>query len=196
MVDGQHEVAHPCQGAAESLLTDNGDGTMVVAVVAVREVQVSIDQVIDVVAVRYSIMAAVRAVGMGVVVAFTFMAVSAAGRVGLAHFKSVLVDVPVMLVVHMAVVQIIHVIVVLDRGVAAVGAVCVGMVFMNRVIKCHGDVLLYRTWCVAGGSAFRGMRQSVTNQIVHVPVGKKIERVLDVSAPPDDIVCPEYTKTL
>jgi hypothetical protein len=107
---------------------------MVVAVVTVRVVQATVDQVVRMVAVRHRLVPAPGAV-------LVLLAVSA-GEPGGAlrgippiHLESVLVDVPVVGVVEMPVVQIVHMSVVHHRSVAAVGAVLVAVSLVGFV--CH-----------------------------------------------------------
>ena len=96
---------------------------MVVAVVAVRVVQVALDQVVGVVAVRDGLMTTAGAVPMGLVVLAAVVRGSAGRRVGGADVDLVFLDPRWRRVVQAAVVQIIDMTVVLDRGVAAVGPV-------------------------------------------------------------------------
>ena len=102
---------------------------MVVAVVAVLVVQPPLVEVIAVVAVRYAIVAAAvvpagagdRATGV---------------RIGIADRDGVLILMLLVRGMQVAVVQVVHVIVVLDAGVAAVCAVDVGVVVVGHVL--HG----------------------------------------------------------
>ena len=93
---------------------------MIVAVVAVRVVEMPLDQIVDVVAMRNRLMAALGAA--------TAMLRSAGARIAGAHGDDVLVDVIAMHTVQMPVVQIVDMGVMLNRGVPATGAVFVGMV--------------------------------------------------------------------
>ena len=99
---------------------------MVIAMITVRVVQPSIDQVVDVLTVRYRLMPATRAVdvtgatGIG----------SAMLRIGGVDRELMLVHVVAVHVMHVAVVEIIHMPVVPHRGVPAFRAVLVGVIRM------------------------------------------------------------------
>jgi len=82
-------------------------GAVIVAVVAVRVVQVSAHQVIHVVTMRRSFMPAMRAMGVFVAVRFAVMLRRAAVRVRVADRDDVLVDVIAVDVMHMPVMEII-----------------------------------------------------------------------------------------
>ena len=107
---------------------------VVVAVIAVRVVQMAADQVVGVVAMRDSFVAAAGAVLVGCVVAAAIVLRGAARGIDAADFELMLFDCRV-LVVQMAVVQVIDVAIVFDAGVAALGAVLMCVV---AVMLCHG----------------------------------------------------------
>jgi hypothetical protein len=98
---------------------------VVVAVVAVGVVQVAVDQVIDVVAVRDGRMAAVGAVLMCFIVAAAGVLGSAIGGVGFIDGEGVFLDFAAFDVVQVAVVQVIDVAVVDYAAVATTWAVLV-----------------------------------------------------------------------
>jgi hypothetical protein len=100
---------------------------VVVAVVAVGVVQVAIDEVIDVVAVRHRLMAAAGAVTVAVFVLAALVGNTAA-RVGRVDRQGVLLDAVGGDVMQVAIVQVIDVAVVLDRRVTAVRAMLVVVV--------------------------------------------------------------------
>ena len=100
---------------------------MVVAVIAVFVMQTAVDDVVDVVAVRYSFVAATFAVNVAVAAVNRMAAV----RVGFIDTQGVFIVVAVMLMVQVAVVQIINVAFVFDGSVAAVCAVDVVMMFVG-----------------------------------------------------------------
>jgi len=95
--------------------------------VAVLVVQTAVDDVVDVVAVRYSFVAATFAVN----VAMAAVNRMAAVRVGFIDAQCMLVVVTVVLMVQVAVVQIINVAFVFDGSVSAVCAVNVVMMFVG-----------------------------------------------------------------
>jgi len=111
---------------------------VVVAVVAVRMVQVASDQVIDVIAVRHRLVATTGTVNVILVVAGTAVARRTLGRVGRVHRQSVLVDhAATVLMVQMAVVQVIDVSLVDDSRMATLRAVLVRMVLVRWVRMAH-----------------------------------------------------------
>jgi putative membrane protein len=100
---------------------------VVVAVVAVLVMQAAVDDVVDVITVRYGFVAATFAVNVAVA-GVNWMATV---RIGFIDAKGVLVVVAVVFMVQMAVVQIIDVAFVFDGSVAAVCAVNVVMMFVG-----------------------------------------------------------------
>lgn len=98
---------------------------VVVAVVAVRMMQMTVDQVIDVVAVRHRFVPAARPMHMTGAMASAVMLRRAAVRVGCADDDYVLVDMVAMHVMEVAVMQEIDVAFVAHRGVTALRAVLV-----------------------------------------------------------------------
>ena len=100
---------------------------MVVAVIAVRMVQVAADQVVDVLAVWHRFVAAIRPVLVGAVVLGALMALSAIGGVDVRDRDRVALDPTLAVVVQLAVMEMIDVIAVADRGMTAAGTVLVLM---------------------------------------------------------------------
>ncbi|MFM0093574.1 recombinase family protein [Paraburkholderia sediminicola] len=96
------------------------DRAVVVAVIAVRMVQVAVDEIVDVIPMWDRLMAAPRSVNVGRVVAAA--ARRALVRIFGAHFELVLVYVIAVRMMQMTVMQIVNVIVVLDRSVSTVRA--------------------------------------------------------------------------
>jgi hypothetical protein len=107
---------------------------MVVAVIAVGVMEVAVDQVVNVVAVRDGGMAAVGAVLVAFFVAGAGMLGSAIGRVGFVNGQGMLLNLVPFDVMQVAVVQVIDVAVVDDAGVATTWAV---LVSMSLVMVCH-----------------------------------------------------------
>jgi hypothetical protein len=104
--------------------------TVIVAVITVRVMQVAVDQIVNMVSMGYSFVAAAGAVYMVGIVTVAAVAVGAAVGVGSLHVDNVLVNMITVGVVQVAIVQVIDVAVVLDGGVTAVGAVLVVVVRM------------------------------------------------------------------
>jgi hypothetical protein len=113
------------QDQGRSGLLDHVDGPVVVAVVAVWVVKVTADQVVDVLAVRDRLVAALRSVLVFGLVFVAVVAGRAVGGVGLADRQCVALHAALAVVVQFAVVEVIHVIVMADGGVTAARAVLV-----------------------------------------------------------------------
>lgn len=108
-----------------------------ITVPIVRVMQVSVDQIIDMVAVRHGRMATRRGMHVSGLVSTAAMARGAVGRIRGGHVDDVFDDGAVRLVMEVPVVQIVGVSVVLDGGVTAAGAVDVIGLGMDG--RCHGD---------------------------------------------------------
>ena len=100
---------------------------MVVAVIAVLVMQTAVDDVVDMIAVRYGFVAATFTVNVAVASVNRMAAV----RIGFIDAQGVFIVVAVVLMVQVAVVQIIDVAFVFDGSVAAVCAVNVVMMFVG-----------------------------------------------------------------
>jgi hypothetical protein len=103
---------------------------VIVAVIAVRMMQVAVHQVVHVIAMRDGLVPATRSVLVALVVTAAVMARSASRGVGAADRQRMFLDRVAVLVVQMAVVQAIDVPFVDDPRVPAVGAVRVRVPFM------------------------------------------------------------------
>ena len=108
-----------------------GQRAVVVAVAAVGVMEMSVDEIVDVVSVGNGFVTAAGAVDMGGVMSAAGVFRGADGRVERRESNAVLVDVAVMQVVQMTIVEIVDVIVVPDGGVAAAGFVLVRMFRMD-----------------------------------------------------------------
>jgi hypothetical protein len=106
---------------------------VVVAVAVVDVVQVALDQVVRVIAMRHGRVSAARAVDVAGGVAGAAVVRGAPGGVGRVDGDRVLVDVIAMDAVQVAIVEIVDVTGVLDRGMAATGAVYVVVAWVDRV---------------------------------------------------------------
>jgi hypothetical protein len=112
---------------------------MIVTVVAMRMVQVAIDQVIRVVAVRDGFMTAAGAVLVSALVAGTLVLRRAGGRVIGIDRQPVFLNSARGHVVEVAIVEIIHVAVVVDGRVPAAGTVLMVVLRVIRVFTCQGQ---------------------------------------------------------
>jgi hypothetical protein len=99
------------------------DFAVVVAVILAWMVQVAVDQIIDVIAVRDRFVAAPGAMSMAFVVFAAVVFGSAFGGIGAAHFELVLFDAGADDVMQMPIVQIVDVAVVPNRRVPAIRSV-------------------------------------------------------------------------
>ncbi len=107
---------------------------MIVAMIAVRMVQVAVHQVIHVVAVGNRLVAALRTMAMILLMAATGVLGRASSGVGRGDLQDVVINMVAMNVVQMAIVQVIGVAIVLDGGVAATRTMLVGMSLMHLTV--------------------------------------------------------------
>jgi hypothetical protein len=110
---------------------------VIVAVLSMRVVQMTADQVVRVVAVRHLLVPAIRAVNMSTIVARAFVVGRAGGWVSTAQIDRVLVHVVAVHEVHMPVVQVVDVTVVLDSRMPAIRTV--GMAMGRVFVTGHGS---------------------------------------------------------
>ena len=113
---------------------------MVVAVVRVRVMEMAVYEVVDVVAMRNWLMSAVGAVDVSGLVALARMVGSAVRGVLDVDVEHMLVDVVAVRVMEMALVQVVDMIAVRDRGVSAAGPVLVGMIGVRAVLVHAGSL--------------------------------------------------------
>jgi hypothetical protein len=147
---------------------------VIVAVVTVRVVQVAIDQVVGVIAVGNTLVAAFRAVLVRLVVSATVVLGRTAGRIGISDCQFVLFDLGTLDMVQMPIMKVINVTFVDDARVPAVGPVLMGVAF---VVRSHGSFsfLGLHAW---SSFQFDSMRQGVLNQIGHMPIGQCVIQVV------------------
>ena len=112
---------------------------MVVAVPRVRVMEVTRDEIVDVVAVRDGLVTTSGRVLVPLLMPSTGVVRRASGRVGLAHVKLMLVDVTIVRVMKMAIVEVVDMVAVPDCGVPARVAMNVFMIGMGAV---RHDLLL------------------------------------------------------
>lgn len=110
---------------------------MVVAVVAIGMMQVPGYQIVDMVPVGNRLVSAVGPMPMGGIMAFALMPVRTVRRVSGVDRKRVLIHMALVQRVEVPVVEIVGVIVVPNRCMAAILAVLVGVVFGNFVLCRH-----------------------------------------------------------
>jgi hypothetical protein len=111
-------------------------------------VEMAVDQVIDMVAMRHRFMAAASAVHVGGVVTAAGVAAGAGGGIGAGDLNGVFVVMTVVGVVEMAVVEVVDVVTMLDGGMAAARAVLVGMICV--CIASHVICFCLSLWLLPG----------------------------------------------
>jgi hypothetical protein len=110
---------------------------VIVAVAAVRLMQVAAHQVVDVVTMRHRFVATTWSMGVRFAVGAAGVVRGAGGRISATDGELMLVDMIAVRVVEMPVVQIVDVPLVLNRGVAAIRGVLVGVPFVDVVSIRH-----------------------------------------------------------
>jgi hypothetical protein len=112
---------------------------VVVAVVAVRVMQVAVDQVVDVITVRHRLVPAAGAVLVARLVPFAAMLGRAAAGIAGRHLDHVLVDVVAVRMMQVTVVEIVDVIAMAHRAMPAIGPVLVRVIGVVRLrARGHG----------------------------------------------------------
>jgi hypothetical protein len=110
--------------------------------VAVRMMQMSVDEIVGVIPVRHRFVTAARTMPMRRIMSAATVVGRAAIGVGCAHLDDVLVDVIFMRVMQMTVVKIVDVAVVPNRDMTAARFMRVRVVGVNRmIVRSHGLVL-------------------------------------------------------
>lgn len=103
-----------------------------------RVMQVSIDQIIDVVTVRYRFVPAPWTVNMLWPVTRAHMPIRACIRIVGRDFHFMLIHVPLVHMVQMPIVQVVDMVAVLDRGVSAARPMLMAMIGVVRFFAvCH-----------------------------------------------------------
>jgi hypothetical protein len=111
-----------------SSLRDNCQRTVIVAVITVGMVEASIDQVINVVPMRNRLMAATRAMAMRLVMSGSTMCWVAPIRIRGINFNHVFICAPAFHMLQMAMVEIVNVILMLNRNVATARTMHMGLI--------------------------------------------------------------------
>lgn len=96
--------------------------TVVIAVIAVRMVQMAGDEIIDMIAMWNSLVTAAGSMNVGGIMSATSMVGRASIRVLAAHFDCMFVHVIAMRMMKMAIMEVIQMVAVSDGNVAAVGS--------------------------------------------------------------------------
>jgi hypothetical protein len=167
--------------------------TVVVAMVAVRMVQVALYQIIDVVAVRNRLVATTRAMFVRLLMAAAGMVRCTARGIRPVHFQVVFLHTALTHVVQMAVVQVIDMGIVVDGRVAAIWAV---LVVVLCVMGCHGSFRSFLGGWRRDRVQFSGMGQRIEQQIDNVPIRQCIINVVALAPPNDEPLAAEQPKPL
>jgi hypothetical protein len=115
---------------------------MVIAVVAMGMVQVTVDEIVDMIAMRDRFVAAARSMNVSSVMSGAAMVWRATIRVLVAHFNAMFVHMIRARMVKMAIVEIIHMAAVPDSNVAAAGSMHVIVIgVMRKIGSGHFDFL-------------------------------------------------------
>ena len=109
-------------------MRDYRQRSVIIAMIAMRMVQMPIDQIIYVVTMRNRRMSAARSMSMRRIVSATAMLWRAAHRILFSYFDHVYIDLTTTRIIQMAVVQIVDVTLMANRDVTTVGTVGVRMI--------------------------------------------------------------------
>ncbi len=116
---------------------------MVVAVAPVWVMQMSVHQVVDMVAVRHGLVTAAWTMLVVPLMATTIVVGRALVRIARVHVDDMLVEMIAVRVVKVTVMEVVHMVAVPYRSVAAVGTVLVRMVMVNLVLVVSHDCLSF-----------------------------------------------------
>jgi hypothetical protein len=116
---------------------------MVVAVAAVWVMQMSVDHVIDMVAVRHRLVTAARTMLVVPLMATTIVVGRALVWIARVYVDDMLVEMIAVRVVKVTVMEVVDMVAVLYRSVAAAGTVLVRMVMVNLVLVVSHDCLSF-----------------------------------------------------
>jgi hypothetical protein len=155
---------------------------VIVTVVAVGVVQVAINEVVGVIAVRHRFMTAAGTVLVSLGMLATVVLGRTGGRILAADRQLVFLDTTLAHVVQVPVVQVIYMTLMFDARVATTGTMLMRVVGMG-LCAAHGSfsfgvsVIRFDDGC--GWSAFQlgGVRQRVVNQIGNMPICQCIIQV-------------------
>lgn len=134
--------------------------------IAVRVMQVSVHEVIDVIAVGDSFVTTTGTMPVGLIVTSTGVGRRAVRGIRRRHLQPVLHHFAAGLMVQVAIMEVIHVVAVSDGGVAAAGTV---LMVVIGVFVSHDSLL----FCLPRGNrpGLCGMSQGIVDQVQHVLIG-------------------------
>ena len=111
--------------------------SVILTTAAIGVMQVPVDQVIDVIAVRHGLVAATGSVFMALFMAATIVVRSCGCWISRVDGNHVLVHMPLMKMVQMPVVEIVRVCLVLNRGMSTAGAMLMRVRVVSLTLVCH-----------------------------------------------------------
>jgi hypothetical protein len=145
---------------------------MVVAVRAVRMVEMAVHQVVDMVAVGHRLMAAARSVPVLAIMAAAIMVGRAPFGVAPADIDRVFVDMPLMGMMEVPVVQVVDMIAMLDGDMPAIRPVGMGMIHMDPMVVVGHDCSPFSCW----DSVLLGrMSKRISDECQNVIVGDAVD---------------------
>lgn len=126
------------------VISGDAECPVMIAMTVVLMVKVTVDEIVDVTAMRNGGMTAAGTMAMSGVMGAADVPMRARHGVRPTHRDGVFVDVAVMVVVQMPVVEIVDVIVVADREVSTVVSVNVAVILVRTMWSRHGGSFLVR----------------------------------------------------
>ncbi len=144
------------------------DRTVVIAVIAMWMVQMAVDEVVDMIAVRHRFVAAARSMDVTRFMSRASVVGRAAVRIRLADLNDMFVYMVAVGMMQVAVMQIVDMIAMADRRMATTGAVLMVVVFMMR----EGTVRHFGT---PFSVCLTGVCDGIFNKVDDVGVGDRID---------------------
>jgi hypothetical protein len=151
--------------------------------------QVAVDEVVDVIAMRHLFVAAARAVAVAVRMRAAIVRGRALVGIVRAHRHDVLVHMVAVLVMQMAVVQVVDVVPVLDTGVPAVGT-------MNVVVLFVGLVVCHCPFSSGVPVVFVRVIQRVADELEDMNVRERVIDVSTLATPPHEPFAAKKTESM
>lgn len=128
-------VRSPFRRQQESVLVSHDlDGAVVITVIAVRMVQMAVDEIVDMIDVRDRFVAAARAMDVSSIMPGAAMVGRATIRILVAHLNPMLIHMIGVRMVKMTIVEIVDMVAMPNRDVAALRSVRVIVIGMMRKI--------------------------------------------------------------
>ncbi len=171
-------------------LSGKAQRAVIVAMVAVRMMQMPVYQVVDVIAVRHCGMTAIRAVHVIGVVALAVVR-DASVRVRIRDLYDVLVVVVVVGAVQVPVVQVPHVVLMLDGYMTAVRAVFVGVILVDLVGHCSN-----LSTSSMNGRVRVGVLEDIMDERLHMSVHQSVVHVPPVAPARHEVLLQKDSQSL